>query len=182
VTLSIKIGASSEEVDLPPQAVLSLNVRKTLDGNIAIFGHKELDIVISPAKNVIVAFPKGAASDRVYDIQNRLFQFLQDRGVIVLGTVQGGDIFASMQAEYPESEEVSSLQVVLFVISRFLEAEQERFETYEEFEQEFEDRNTDPDEDESTDLGEVPHASQKGSIRPGYIYSPYGISSVYRYE
>ena len=115
-------------------------------------------------------------------MQNRLFQFLREKGVIVLNSIQGGDIFGSLQATYPDNDTVSSLQTALLVISRFLEDEKEKYAVYEEFEEEFEDRYTDPDEDESTELGEIPHSSQKGSIRPGYIYSPYGISSVYRYE
>ena len=184
MTLNVKIGedeVSPEEVK-EPQLTLNLNIRKTLDGNIAIFDHEEVDIVIVPDKQTITTFPKEKSSDRTYDVQNRLFQFLRDKGVIAFGSVQGGDIFGSLQATYPESDTVSSLQIVLFAISRFLEEEKEKFAVYEEFEEEFESRYTEPDEDESTELGEVPHAGQKGSIRPGYIYSPYGISSVYRYE
>jgi hypothetical protein len=35
---------------------------------------------------------------------------------------------------------------------------------------------TDPDDEDSTELGEVPHEEEKGSIDPGY--KPYGL--VYR--
>ena len=90
-----------------------------------------------------------------------------------------------MEAKYPppkQDQGYSTLQVVLLVISKFIESEADYFNVDEEFEEEFEQSLTDPDEDESTELGEVPHADQKGAIRPGYIYSPYGISSIYRYE
>ena len=93
--------------------------------------------------------------------------------------------YGSMEAQYPPptpDQGFSTVQAVLLVISKFIESESEYFLVDDEFEKEFEDSLTDPDEDESTELGEVPHADQKGSIRPGYIYSPYGISSIYRYE
>ena len=41
---------------------------------------------------------------------------------------------------------------------------------------ELEDSYTDPDDEESTELGEVPHKEKKGSIDPGY--KPYGL--IYR--
>ena len=33
-----------------------------------------------------------------------------------------------------------------------------------------------PTEEDSTELGEVPQASEKGSIKPGYNHSPYWMS------
>ena len=67
-------------------------------------------------------------------------------------------------------------------ISKFIEEESQYFNLDDELEAEFEKNLTEPDEEDSTELGEVPHSAQRGSIRPGYIYSPYGISSAYRYE
>jgi hypothetical protein len=184
MTLNVKLGQDQidAEAPKPTQASLSIHARKTLDGNIAIFDHHIVDIIISPNNNTIVAFPKEKASNRVYDVQNRLFRFLREKGVITPDSIQGGNIFASLQATYPENEERNSLEAVLLSISYFLEAEKEDFKAYQEFEEEFDRNYTEPDEDDSTELGEIPHHSQKGSIRPGYIYSPYGISSVYRYE
>ena len=39
-------------------------------------------------------------------------------------------------------------------------------------------RITDPDQEESTELGEVPHDKSKGSIVPGYYRSPYWMSYI----
>ena len=36
-----------------------------------------------------------------------------------------------------------------------------------------------PTEEESTELGEVPHDAQKGNIRPGYSYGPYWQNYTY---
>ena len=39
-----------------------------------------------------------------------------------------------------------------------------------------------PDEYDSTELGEVPHDQNKGTNRPGYPGYYYGLAGVYRYE
>ena len=36
-----------------------------------------------------------------------------------------------------------------------------------------------PDKEESTELGEVPQSTEKGSIRPGYIRDPYSLNYLY---
>ena len=38
------------------------------------------------------------------------------------------------------------------------------------------DHFTKPTDEDSTELGEVPQSSEKGSIRPGYNYAPYWMS------
>jgi len=180
IKLGKAVGPNGEEREV--QITLPLHARKTLDGNIAIFDHQEIDIVVNPEKKTVTAFPKEKYTDRVYDTQNALFKYLVRRGVVTPDSIQGAKTFGAMQGSFPDNEEISTLQAVLYNIHNFLELEGDRFSTYQEFEDEFEDRYTAPDEDESTELGEVPHGGQKGSIRPGYIYSPYGISSIYRYE
>jgi hypothetical protein len=40
------------------------------------------------------------------------------------------------------------------------------------------DRLLKPDDEESTELGEVPQDGQKGSIVPGYYRSPYWMSYI----
>ena len=56
---------------------LELQARKSLDGNILIFDHKEIDIVIMPLKRKIVTFAKSEINDSVYEVQNRFFNFLK---------------------------------------------------------------------------------------------------------
>ena len=46
-------------------------------------------------------------------------------------------------------------------------------ESYEEM---LDDYYTEPTKEDSTELGEVPQATEKGSIRPGYTYDPYWMS------
>ena len=189
--ISVNIGEEAveaaaletEEAEKAPQATFNINVRKTLDNNIVMGDHPDIDIVITPSKNKIVLFPTDRSSDRTYEAQDKFFKYLQKKGLIDPSSVQGGNVFGSLEAIYPDSTEgnVSSLQIIIFVISKYLQEEKQYFDAADHFEEELEKSLTDPDKDESTELGEVPHSSQKGAIRPGYIYSPYGISSIYRY-
>ena len=39
-----------------------------------------------------------------------------------------------------------------------------------------------PDKEDSTELGEVPHAVEKGSIRKHYIRDPYSMNYMYTFE
>ena len=93
--------------------------------------------------------------------------------MITQDSVQGGSIYGSMEATYPESTTVDVLQMILLVISGFIQEELKFVNFDKDVEEEYEESLVDPDADESTDIGEVPQSSQKGSIRPGYIYSPY---------
>ena len=52
---------------------------------------------------------------------------------------------------------------------------------YEYDEEEEMEQLTDPSSEDSTELGEVPHEERKGSLIPGYIRGPYGMTSFYRY-
>ena len=53
-----------------------LNARKTIDGNIIVHDHPEVDIFVLTAKSKVVCLPKEQLDDEVYDTQNRLFKFL----------------------------------------------------------------------------------------------------------
>ena len=49
-----------------PQVVtLELKARKSLDGNIMIFDHEEMDIVVMPTQNKVVTFAKNDFSSTV---------------------------------------------------------------------------------------------------------------------
>jgi hypothetical protein len=69
--IGIKIQSGSQEQIV----TLELKARKTLDGNIMIFDHEEMDIVLMPRKNKIVTFAKNDFSETVYSAQNRCSSF-----------------------------------------------------------------------------------------------------------
>jgi len=160
---------------------ISLNARKTLDGKIMVMDHRDIDIVIDTEGKKIVTFPKNEMSDEVYQTQNNYFHYLSQKGVVERSSVHGGDVYASIQATYPDviDEGVSAAQLVLLSTYKFIEEEKPRFETEEYYENEIEDWYTYPTPEDSTPLGQVPEEPRKGTINP---YSPYSIGSYYSSE
>lgn len=184
MTIKIKIGKPKEEKPVeekkPIQATIKLKARRSLEGNIMIFDHRDIDIVLMPANSKIVAFPKDEFNDMVYDTQDRLFKYLRKQGIIELGSVQGGNVFMSMEGTIPQSQSYDVVQVALYALWQWIEEERPHFEFQEEYEEKFEDYLTEPDEDETTDWNPARfHNKEKGSIRPNL--RPYGIPSVYRW-
>jgi len=162
--IKIKIGG--------PQATVELNARKALDGSLLIMDHKKIDIAVVPDKLKVVTFPKTTATEDVYDYQNRLFELLSDKGVIDRSTVQGGDVYRSLEGLLYENEQINALQAAVFVIAEFLAYEAEHERVADNYEKELEDMYTHPSDRDSTEYGEVPQYAEKGSMRPGYYYYP----------
>ena len=147
---------------------ITLDVKKSLDGNLMIFDHKDIDIVIITESNKVVTFPKNQYSKHVYPSQDKLFSYLRRDGVIQYDSIKGGNIFMSMEAQIAESEEVNSIDATLYSISKFM---------IEEMAEQEEENLTEPTDEESTRLGEVPQEPRKGSIVPGV--NPYGLPGQY---
>ena len=163
-------------VTLTPKKLIEveLNVKKSLDGNIMIFDHEDIDIVIVAESNKVVTFPKNEYSKHVYPSQDKLFNYLRRDGVIQYDSIKGGNIFMSMEAVIAESEEVNSIDATLYSISKFMIEEREIFEYENDMEEQEEENLTSPTDEDSTRLGEVPQDPKKGSIVPGG--NPYGMS------
>lgn len=177
-TPDMVVSIREKETNTVVEVTLELQARKSLNGNILIFDHNEVDIVLIPSKNKIVAFAKDHYSDAVYEVQNRLFDYLRDHGIISYDSIQGGNIFGSMEGMLEESQDpqVNSVSYALYNIDRFLKKEQPYYDYIEDYEQMLDNFYTHPTEQDSTALGEVPQAAEKGSMRPGYMYEPYWMS------
>ena len=170
----------------------SLDIRQTLGGDYVIYDHPDIDIVIMPKLKKVVAFPKDKISDLTYDTESRLFDFMTKKGVIARDSIQGGNVYASLQGlfetpptpkpsgEGEEKKPLDALQPVLFTIAKFIETEKPRYEYLNKLEDEDEEYYTEPTEDNSTELGKVPHAREKGTIRPGIYYQSYMHNRYYR--
>ena len=184
IDVQIKSAPTKESTPEKPQKVIKLDIRKSLDGNLMIFDHQDIDIVLMPSANKIIAFPKDLMEDRTYATQDRFFYFLRKKGIINPETVKGGAVYGSFEATIstPIEEGVSAPQAALNVIDKFIKEERPYFRKYHELEDEWEEELTNPDDRHSTDLGDVPQSAKKGSLRPGYIRGPYGMTSFYRYE
>lgn len=180
MSVAIKIGSDKSQAKSEPVAKVELNVRKTLDGDIMIFDHADIDIIVMREKQKIVSFPKDMMSEVVYGAQNRLYKYLRKKGLVRIDSIVGGSIYGSLEAELLPSEEFNNINLAVINISKWIDEERPYFEFIEEYEEMHTDRLTDPTEEESTELGEVPHEDSKGTLRPGYNYGPYYQS--YSYE
>tara|TARA_R100000900_G_C3338355_1_gene164740 strand:+ start:485 stop:1072 length:588 start_codon:yes stop_codon:yes gene_type:complete len=152
-----------------------LDARKTLDGNIIIFDHGDIDIVIMPEKSKVIAFPKKVMNDIIYGAQDRLFTYLKKKGLVTMGSVRGGNAYGSIEAEIPVSNHPSPIKLIMLNISKWIGTERPYFETMDYLEDMEEEHFTDPEEEKSTALGDVPHEDKKGAMITGMsvMHSPY---------
>ena len=157
-----------EEEPKAPQASMQMNARKNLDGSLGIYDHIDIDIVVMPKKNKILALAKNEMSDDVYHTQSRLFAFLVKRGVVLPESVKGGNVYGSLEGSYPPSEKGKNhAQISVYTIGKFLEEEKPYYMWSKAHDENMEDYWTEPDSETSTELGEVPQSSTKGSIPKG---------------
>ena len=180
MTITIKVNPQ----DNPKQ---SLVIRKTLDGKLMIMDHQDIDIIIDGGEKKVICFPKSSFSDDVYATQDRLFNYLSRKGVINRDSVKNGNAYASLEGEFPDAVDgIDAVQMVVFTIGKFINEEKPHEEEERQFEEDFEERLTDPDAEESTELGEIPHEEEQGSIpkvKPYYRSGMgYGGSGFYGYE
>tara|TARA_R100001463_G_scaffold89276_1_gene144010 strand:- start:4 stop:573 length:570 start_codon:yes stop_codon:yes gene_type:complete len=188
MTIKIKLGDNDPPIKIkikesPAEETIQLNARKSLGGDIMIYDHDDIDIVVIPSKKKILTFAKEYYGDHVYEAQNRFFNFLRKRGVINYDSIQGGTIFSSMQARIQESKEYNGVQHTLLAISRFIEKERPLMEFEKHFDRGEEARLNEPPPGEYTEWDPKEyHSEKKGSIHPGHF--PYGLQSaaVYRLE
>jgi hypothetical protein len=164
------------------QAQVTLDVRKTLGGDLVVYDHEDIDIIISGKSKSVIAFAKDEVNDMVYDAQSRLFDYLVKKGVVDRASVQGGNVYGAMQGTLEEAAEegVDAVQVAVLNITKFMEEEAPRFMYQRMFDEQEEEALTDPDGEDSTELGEVPHKREKGSIRPGIYRNAYMHNRFYR--
>ena len=142
-----------------------MNARRTLDGNIMIMDHIDIDIVYTPGTRKVLTFAKNTQSDTVYAAQNRMFEYLISHGVVTPGTVQGGNVYGSIEGQVPEPVGgLDATKVFMMSVNKFLEEERPYFMYEKAYKEQEVEEWTDPPADETTELGEVPQAAKKGSI------------------
>ena len=77
-------------VDILKDPTIKLKARRTLDGKVMIFDHEDIDIVLSMESKKCVTFPKQQTSDKAYQAQDRMFDYLIRRGCMALqGALMG---------------------------------------------------------------------------------------------
>jgi hypothetical protein len=155
-----------------PDATVELKARKALDGSLLIMDHKKIDIAVMPTEMKVLTIPKTTSTEDVYEFQNRLLELLADRGILDRSSIQGGNVFRSLEGILFENQEVNSIQSAVYVIAEFIQTESEHERIADNYEKELEDMFTHPSDRDSTEYGEVPQYAEKGSMRPGYYYYP----------
>lgn len=173
---NIKINIEKDIEESSPLK-LGLRARKSLDGTIMITDHYVIDMAIAPGTNKVLTFPKKSYTDDVYAAQNRLFDHLTKAGIIDRESVQSGAVHGSLEGNILESEQaLPTVDLTLLSIGKFIEKEKPEYMFQEAYDEEIDDMYTEPDDEDSTELGEVPQDAHKGSIQdsPAYTYNYLG--------
>jgi len=174
--ITVKIGKPNKG-----SVRLDLNVRKSMSGDLMIFDHGDIDIVLSTAKNKVITFPKETMSDLVYGAQNRLFAWLHKKGLVIPESIHAGAFYGSIEADMEKgsSEQLSTPKMALINISRFIDEERPYFEATEAIISMDDEELLHPDEEYSTELGDVPQKVEQGSIKKGFVRDSYALNYLY---
>ena len=165
-------------IELDPR--IKLQAKRTLEGNILILDHEDIDIVLIPEKKKCIAFPKENMNDKVYASQDRLYKFLAKKGVMSHSSVRGGNVFGALEADIFESSlpGIDSIQAFLYAIHEHFNEERPYFRTTSsEYEDDRLTRLLEPSDEDSTELGDVPQSDRKGSMHKQI--GPYGFQYNY---
>ena len=165
------------KIKLDPR--IDLKARRTLRGDLMVLDHEDIDIVLMMEKGKCITFPKDSLSEKVYAAQDRMFHFLARKGVIDHSSVQGGNVFGSLEAEILDSAlpGVDSNQAFLYALHEYLNGEKPYFKSADEYDDERLDALLRPSDSDSTELGDVPQSDRKGSL--DQRVGPYGFQYNY---
>jgi len=148
-----------------------LKLRSSINGDLMIMDHKDIDIVIKQGDKKIVAFAKEALSDLVYGAESRLLEYLRSNGLIEIDSIQGGNIYGSLEGKLQEGAKV--VEITLLKISEWMESEAPMISGRTGYDDMSDDHLLSPDGEYSTELGDVPAEDQKGSILQHNLFAPY---------
>jgi hypothetical protein len=168
--------------DTPDIRTIVLKAKKSIDDSIIVTDHPELDVLILPAENKVVAIAKEQLDDEVYETQERLFKHLVSDGVVKYDSVQAGNIFMSLEATLLQALQGDKIQYLLYSLFNFMKKDLPFYKDQEIFEKEFEKSLMEPEIDEFTthETAVAKHAKRRGTMRPHGRQHYYGIGSIYR--
>jgi len=179
MAVTIKVGAEANAPEaaaaeaLPVQATMELNMRKSLNGDVMIFDHPDIDIVILTEKKKVVAFAKDIMSDIVYGAESRLFEYLRKKGIVAYDSIQGGNVYGSLEAQMLDSQDLDPIKMTLLNVSKWMDDERPYFESMKVHDEMMDDQLLEPEKEDSTELGAIPHEDEKGSILQHNLFAPY---------
>ena len=184
MAIEIKINSQEQEMPRPKINVqfndttiqelnFKLELRRALNGDLMIFDHNDIDIIILLEKKKIVAFAKNMMSEIVYGAENRLMDHLKKKGIVSFDSIQGGNVYGSLEAQILDSKELDPIKASLYEISQWIDTERPSLEAMEAHDEMMDDELLNPEGDDVTELGDVPHEEEKGSIIKQNLYAPY---------
>ena len=185
MAINITVGPPTDEATKPPTpppepiAEIELNIKRSANGDYYISDHADIDIIVMVEKKKVLTIAKDIMSELVYGAQDRLFKHMIRKGLVNPASVQGGSIYGSMEGQLLDSKELNVINMTILNLSKFIDEERPYFEFMEKFDEMETDYFVDPDEEDSTELGEIPQEETKGALRPGYSYGPYWQSYTY---
>lgn len=153
----------------------SLALREAINGDYMIFGHSDIDIIILKEQSKIVAFAKDLMTQSVYGAESRLFEFLKKRGVVAYDSIQGGNIYGSLEGKMLDGakKQKNNLVEALKALGDWMKSEEPYIKSTETYDDMMDDYLLDPDDQETTELGEIPHEERKGSLMQRNLFAPY---------
>jgi len=150
-----------------------MNIRTALNGDLLVFDHADIDVVLMVDKKKIVAFPKDLMSEVVYGAESRLMEWMRQNGIIEYDSIQGGNVYGSLEGKIHESKERDSIKSTIYQLSEWIQSEAPSSKMKKGHDDMVQDSQLKPDEENHTELGEVPHAEEKGSILQHSMFAPY---------
>ena len=159
----------------------TLNSRSALNGDLMILDHKDIDIILKQKEAKVITFAKGIISDYTYGAEARLLEHLRNRGILEFDSIQGGNIYGSLEGKLMTSDKIEVNKLALAVIAEWMEEEQRYIQGTNEQDNMEEEGMLNPDGEYSTELGEVPAEEKKGSILQHNLFAPY-LYGRYTYE
>jgi len=180
--LKINIVKGAKDLDAPDRVIKQIyfqEAKRSLNGDILIFDHDLIDIVVSKEKSKISVFPKDTITEEVTLVQEKVLETLAKLGVVERSSIRSGSVHSSLEGDIQNSSEesVSSIQVTLLEIFNFLQEDEPNMLSRKQFKNKLQDFFLDPAEEDSTELGEVPHDEKKGSL--DHQVRPYGYQYMY---
>ena len=194
MSVNISIVSDEDKVEVPPEPQgvkieivqkdevdFKLMTRSAINGDVMILDHKDIDIVLQQKDGKILTFAKDTLSDFTYGAEARLMEFMRKKGILVYDSIQGGNIYGSLEGQLMTSEDVEVNKVALKVISEWMNTEESYLKGSTAYDHMEDEHLLDPDNEFSTNLGEVPQADEKGSITQDSLFAPY-LYGRYTYE
>ena len=177
--MPFKINIIRGEKDAEVLKTVSFEARQALNGDLLIFDHDLVDIVVSREKAKVTIFPKKETTEEVYHTQDRILSKLAKAGVLDRTSLRAGSVFSSMEGTMEESviNGVSAFQMVLSELYDFIQDEIPEIKSRKLYKTQLQDFFLDPEEEESTELGEIPHKDKKGAL--DHQVRPYGYQYMY---